>query len=197
MFRTFRMAIMFIVLGILLGAGGAFALNRVFPPAPAATAPPAAPTGVTAADTTPLPQTTTGVPAVAPPPNSLVFTQEEVNEQVTKTLREVSTPVPVRDVQVRLLGENKVEATGRATMPFQGDVPLTVAMSVTGANGKMSVTVESVKAAGMQLPQSIVQQLLGQVMTAAGIQDLNNIDLPQGYESLTIEQGRVVVRRRI
>lgn len=192
MFRSLRIAAMFIVFGVLLGAGAAVALNVLFPPAVDA------PAVVAGADATPAPAAgaTAVAAAVAPPPNSLVFTQEEVNTQVTRTLREVSSPVPVRDVQVHLLGENRVEATGRASMPFQGDVPVTVAMTVAGSDGRMSVSVESVKAAGMQLPQAMVQQLMGQVMTAAGIKDLNNIALPQGYESLSVEAGRVVVRKR-
>lgn len=190
MLRSLRIAALFIVFGLVLGAGAAVVLNMVFP------AKPDAHTAGTAAGGAPTPPATMTITSAAPPPNSLVFTQEEVNSQVTRTLREVNSPVPVRDVQVTLLGDNRVEATGRASMPFQGEVPVTVAMSVSGSGGKMKVDVESVKAAGMPLPQPVVQQLLGQLMNAAGIKDLSNITLPQGYESVTVEQGRLVVRKR-
>jgi hypothetical protein len=187
MLRWLRLPLLFASLGLLIGAAAAVILNVFFPATPAPD--PRTAGAVIGATATPAAQN-------APPPNSLVFTQQDVNDQVAKTLRDMSTPVPVRDVQVALLGQNRVEATGKATVPFQGEVPLTVNMTVTGASGKLSVNVESVKAAGVALPQPIVQQLVGQVMSAAGIQDLNNIALPQGYESLTVEQGRVVVRKR-
>ncbi|MCX6023142.1 MAG: hypothetical protein NTZ05_15720 [Chloroflexi bacterium] len=192
MAKSFGLPMMMLFLGLLVGVAvtqlpsklGGDASARNAGVSSAATSAPAAPAPPLAAPASPQ-----GASAV-------VYTQDEVNAEVTRTLRDFDQPVPVKNVEVTLLGDNKVQATGRATLPFQGETPLTVLLTVGSAAGKFKITVDSVKAGSFPLPQPMVQQLVNQVKTAAGITDLENMDLPHGVESVKVDQGRLVLKKR-
>ncbi|MBI4497896.1 MAG: hypothetical protein HY689_08370 [Chloroflexi bacterium] len=125
-----------------------------------------------------------------------VLTQAQINAQIASILREQGSAVPVREVHVALLDGDRIRATGRAALPGQGEVPLTVDLALTSREGQLRIDITEVRSGGLPLPASLVEGIVRSALRDTPYRDLAHIELPQGVERVRVEQGRLLIQQK-
>lgn len=143
--------------------------------------------------TPPGPSPTAGAPG-AGQPNETVMSEADVNKKVSEALQS-NTQVPMRDVQVKLRGNNLIDVTGRTTFAG-GDTPMEATLALRSGNGTLDVDVQKAQAGAFPLPSNIVQPLVQQALRAAGLQSLQGNQLPDGYDRVEVRPGQLVMIRK-
>lgn len=124
----------------------------------------------------------------------IVLSEAEVNRRIGGAVAQ-GAPVPVQDLQVRLLGQNTVSVSG--VMPVGGaSAQVTATLALRSGNGTVDVEVQSAQAGPVPLPGSVVRPLLQQALRSLGAGGPAGNQLPAGIERVEVRPGQLVLVQR-
>lgn len=125
----------------------------------------------------------------------LVMTEAQVNQQITQQLQENKTALPLRDAQVRLRRDGRVDLRG-ITQVAGRDAAIQAIVKVDARHGTLNLEIESAQAGNVPVPAIVAQEIAERAIIAAGLSGLKGNALPDGIEAVTVEEGRLVITTR-
>ena len=139
------------------------------------------------------PETVTAAPPQAGP-NEILFTEADVNDRLTAALAG-NTALPVRNLAVRLLGDNVASLTGYVTI-LGIEAPLSATLAFRSTAGTVDVEVTGAQAGPLPLPTSFISGITQQMMRTAGLSGVTGNQLPDGIDRLEVRPGALVIVKR-
>ena len=127
----------------------------------------------------------------ASPNGEIAITEAQLNQDLAQLDALEGDDVPIRDVQVQLLSDNRVLLYGTTVIADRA-VDMQATLNLSMRNGAVRLEVEDVKAGVLPLPSAVVEQV---VALALGVPDLNAIVLPPDIASVEVRQGVIVITR--
>ena len=127
----------------------------------------------------------------ASPNGEIAITEAQLNQDLAQLDALEGDDVPIRDVQVQLLSDNRVLLNGTTVIADRA-VDMQATLNLSMRNGAVRLEVEEVKAGVLPLPSAVVEQV---IVLALGVPDLNAIALPPDITSVEVRQGVIVITR--
>jgi hypothetical protein len=127
-------------------------------------------------------------------PNEIMFTEADVNRRLTAALA-TNTALPVRNVTVRLVGNNVASLAGYVTIAGI-EAPLSATLVFRSASGTVDVEVTGAQAGPLPLPGGFISGIIQQLMRTAGLTGVQGNQLPDGIDRLEVRPGALVVVKR-
>ena len=127
----------------------------------------------------------------ASPNGEIAITEAQLNQELAQLDALEGDDVPIRDMRVQLLPDNRVLFNGTTVIADRA-VDMQATLNLSMQNGAVRLEVEDVKAGVVPLPSAVVEQVIA---LALGVPDLNAIALPPDITSVEVQQGVIVITR--
>lgn len=124
----------------------------------------------------------------------VVLSETQVNQQLTQHLRE-NPGLPFREPRIRLRGDGRMDVRG-FTQVAGRETEIQALITVQAQRGKLDLDIENAQAGNVTVPTIVAQEIAERAALAAGLSGLKGNALPEGIESVAIEEGRLVITRR-
>jgi len=125
----------------------------------------------------------------------VVLSEAQVNQQLTQHLQENPGVLPFREPQVRLRRDGRLDVRG-FTQVGGRETEVQAVVKVRAQQGKLDLEIENAQAGNVPIPAIVAQEIAERAALAAGLSGLKGNALPEGIESVSIEEGRLVITRR-
>ena len=153
------------------------------------------PTAGDAPSLQPAPVRPSSSPVLAASPKGQVVSEADLNRQLSEALARNADQFPLEHVQAKLRSDGRVDVRGTAELAGrQVEVQATLKLIVN--EGKLDIEIVGAKAGIVPLPAAVIDQLVAQATSAAGLTGLKGIQLPPDVEAIEIRDGALIITRR-
>jgi len=125
----------------------------------------------------------------------IVLTETQLNRQLHQHLQEHPDLLPIREPQVRLRGGGRLDVRG-ITQVAGREAEIQAVVRLEARQGRLDLEIESARAGSIPVPPAVAQEIAERAVQLAGLSGLRGNTLPEGIESLAVEEGRMIITRR-
>ena len=125
----------------------------------------------------------------------VVLSEAQFNQQLTQHLQENPGALPFREPQVRFRPDGRLAVRGFTQIAGR-ETEVQALVKVRAEQGKLDLEIENAQAGSVPVPASVAQEIAERAALAAGLSGLKGNALPEGIESVAVEEGRLVITRR-
>lgn len=128
----------------------------------------------------------------SPAGTQIPITETELNSRLAKTMSAASAgPAGVQRLQIVLKDQGSVDAIALVAL-MDKPIWVTTRLGVSGDNGKLDIKIEALKLGALPIPTAMAGRILTPVKDLLGASSLQAAGLPDGIQSVKIQQGQLV-----